>query len=301
MKEDQTQWLNFLNGNIDFLPIPKDNFNVAITPDGKLSPELAGKNTSLQIVPTLTYWWVAFNMNHPILGKNLKLRQAIAHAIDVNEYIQLFTNNIGQKANSIFTPGIAGYDTKAKVQFEFNLKKARQLLQEAGYPNGENLPRFSYDVRGSNTMSRQQGEYIKKSLAKIGINIDVVINTFPGFLQKLRRGDLQIWHDGWALDYPDAENIVQLLSSTSHPPGPNHSFYHNREVDQLIEQLKLLENGQEKFTIMKKIEDKVASDLPWVLLYYKKDYILYQNRLKNFRKSDLISNYLKYIRIKSLY
>ena len=297
MKESQTQWLNFLDKKIDYLSIPKDNFNIAITPRGNLSPELKGKNISLQIMPTLTYWWVAFNMRDPILGKNLKLRQAIAHAIDIKRYLNLFTNNIGKKANSIFVPGIAGYDPKTKPNFEFNLDKAKQLIKDAGFPNGKNLPRFTYNVRGSSTFSRQQGEYIKNVLEKIGLKIDVVVNTFPGFLKKMREGKLQIWTDGWALDYPDAENITQLLSGNSHPPGPNHSFYKNPEVDQLIKRLKVLPDGQEKFSLMKRIEKNFSQDLPWVLLYYRQSYLLYQNRLKNFRKSSLVHNDLKYIKI----
>ena len=297
IKEDQTQWLNFLNEKIDFLSIPKDNFNTAVTPQGKLSPELKGKDVALQIMPTLIFWWVAFNMEHPILGKNIKLRKAIAHAIDVKRYLQLFTNNIGRKANSIFIPGIAGYNPNSQLNFEFDLKKAKQLMQEAGHPNGKGLPRFSYDVRGSSTVSRQQGEYIKSSLEKIGIKIDVVVNTFPGFLKKLRGGQLQLWLDGWALDYPDAENITQLLHSAGHPPGPNHAFYHNKRVDQLIEKLRTLPNGQKKFSLMQEIEQNVFRELPWILLYYKRDYMLHQGYLKNFRKSDLIYNYLKYIKI----
>ena len=297
IKEDQTRWLNFLSKKIDFLGIPKDNFNTAITPSGDLSPELKGKNVSLQITPSLTSWWVAFNMNHPILGKKVKLRKAVAHAIDIEKYLKLFTNDTGKKANSIFLPEIAGYDPETKVNFEFNLETAKRLMKEAGYPHGRGLPAFSYDVRGSSTVSRQQGEYIKKSLEEIGIQVNVVVNTFPGFLKKLREGNLQIWLDGWTLDYPDAENLTRLLSSSSHPPGPNHSFYHDKEVDGWIEELAKLPNGKEKFLLMKKIEKSVARDRPWIPLFYRRSYVLSWPSFKNFRKSDLVGNYLKYIRV----
>ena len=297
IKEDQTQWLNFLNEKIDFLAIPKDNFNTAITPEGKLSPELKGKDIVLEIMPTLVYWWLAFNMGDPILGKNLKLRQAMAHAINIKRYIQLFTNNVGQKANSIFIPGVAGYDLNSQVNFKFDLKKARLLMRQAGYPAGKGLPRFSFDLHGASTISRQKGEYIKSSLEKIGIKINVTLNTFPGFLKKLHEGKLQIWFGGWSLDYPDAENITQLLHSSNHPPGPNTSFYDNKQVDKLIEKLKALPDGPQKFSIMKEIEQNIFKDLPWILLYYKRDYLLSQGYLKNFRKSDLIYNYPKYLKI----
>ena len=282
---------------MDFLGIPKDNFSTAIAPDGTLSAELKNKNMALQVAPSMTYWWVAFNMNHPVLGKNKKLRQAMAHAIDVDKYIKLFTNDTGQKANSIFIPQIPGYRPQAKVNFAFNPPKAVQLMKEAGYPGGKGLGVFSYDVRGASTFSRQQGEFVKKSLEKIGVQVNVVTNTFPGFLKKLRAGKLEMWIDGWTLDYPDAENITHLLSSSSHPPGPNHSFYHDQQVDQWIAQLMKLPNGKEKFVLMEKIEKNVSRDLPWIPLFYRRFYVLSWPYLKNFRKSDLVGNYLKYVRI----
>ncbi len=297
IKESQTQWLNFLNKKVDFLGIPKDNFDTAINVQGKLSKELKDENIQLQVVPTLTYWWVAFNMTHPILGTNVKLRKAIAHAINVKKYIELFTNNVGQKANSIFVPGIPGYDPKAEVSFEYNIEKAKKLLAEAGFPGGKGLPEFTYDVRGSSTISRQQGEYIKNELGKIGVKLNVVVNTFPGFLEKLRKGQVQIYLDGWALDFPDAENISQLLYSKSHPPGPNHSFYNNPEMDALIDKLKFLPDGEEKFQLMTKMNEIVNEDMPWVLLFYKRDYVLYHDHLKNFRRSGLINNYIKYLKV----
>lgn len=297
IKENQTQWLNFLNKKVDYLPIPKDNFNTAINVQGKLSKELKDEKIKLQVVPTLTYWWVAFNMTHPILGTNQKLRQAIGHAINVKKYIALFTNNVGQKANSIFVPGIPGYDPKAEVKFDYNIETAKKLLAEAGYPEGKGLPEFTYDVRGSSTISRQQGEFIKNELEKIGVRLNVVVNTFPGFLEKLRKGQVQIYLDGWALDFPDAENISQLLYSKSKPPGPNHSFYSNPKMDVLIEKLKFLPDNDEKFAIMKEMDAIVQEEMPWVLLFYKRDYVLHHGYLKNFRRSGLISNYVKYLKV----
>ncbi len=296
LKENQTQWLNFLNKNIDYLPVPKDNFGAAINVTGGLSDDLLKKGIKLQLMPTLIYWWVGFNMNHPILGKNKNFRMAMAHAIDIKKYIALFTNNVGQKANSIFTPGIPGYDPTSKVNFEYNIEKAKNYLAKAGYPEGKGLPEFTYDVRGSSTFSRQMGEFIAQSFSNIGVKVNVVVNTFPGFLKKLREGRLQIWLDGWGLDYPDAENISQLLYSRSHPPGPNHSYYTRKEVDALIEKLKILPDGDEKFELMKKIQNYVFEDMPWILLYYKRSYVLYQGQLQNFRKSEMIHNYVKYLR-----
>ncbi|WP_417337169.1 ABC transporter substrate-binding protein [Halobacteriovorax marinus] len=296
-KEAQTRWLNFKAKKIDFLIIPKDNYSSAVDPNGNLTKELQEENIKLQIFPTLTYWWLSFNMQDPLLGKNLNLRKAIAHAIDVERYIKVFTNNIGQKSNSIYPPGIPGYDPSAQLPYEYNLEKAREFLKKAGYPNGKGLPTLTYDVRGVSATNRQQADFVKSELGKIGINVQVALNNFPAFLEKARQGKLQFWQDGWALDYPDSENVLQLLISKNHAPGPNSTFYSNKEFDKLFNKLKVMPNGPEKIEVMKRMEEIIIHDLPWVMQYYSRNYILYHDRLNNYRHSDLIYNNFKYLRL----
>lgn len=297
MKESQTRWLNFNSGKIDLLTIPKDNFSSAITPKGGLTKDLESKGIKLQISPTLIYWWLSFNMNDPLLGKNQLLRKAIAHAVDFDKFIDLFTNNVGQRANSIYPPGIPGYRPNHDLPYGYNPEKAKELLSQAGFPGGKGLPELTYDVRGNGTTHRQMGEFIKKELGNIGIQIKVVTNTFPGFLEKTRKGDLQFWQDGWALDYPDAENILQLLISKNHPPSPNTTYYSNPVFDKHFDELKFLQDGARKFELMKKMEDIIEDDLPWIMMYYARNYILHHPHLKNYRHSDLVYNYFKYLKI----
>ena len=296
MKEDQTRWLNFQSQKIDLSHIDKDNFQNAVNPDGQLSQSLKNKKIHLQISPSLTYWWLSFNMKDKIVGTNLKLRQAIAHAVDMDRYLSLFTNNIGLKANSIYPPGIFGYDPAHQLPFEYNLEKAKKLLAEAGYPDGKGLPVLRYDVRGASPTNRQQAEYIKSELSKINIRTKVTLNSFPRFLEKVRSGQLQFWQGGWAMDYPDAENSLQLLTTQNHAPGPNSSFYTNAQFDRYFEQLKIIPNNKKKLELMRKMEQIIQQDLPWIMQYYSKNYFLFHEHLKNYRHSDVIYNYMKYLR-----
>lgn len=298
MKEAQTRWLNFLNGNIDYLSLPKDNYNSTLTSSGELTSELKDKKIKLQIFPSLTYWWLSFNMNDPIVGKNLNLRKAIAHALDYDRYITTFTNNIGQRANSIYPPGIPGYDPSNILPYEHNIDKAKKFLKLAGYPDGKGLPVLKYDTRGASTTNRQRAEFVKASLEKIGIKIDINMNNFPNFLDKAKKGKLQFWFDGWALDYPDAENVLQLLISKNMSPiGPNSTFYSNEKIDRLFEKLKSLPNGKEKYDLMVEMEKIVNDELPWIMLFYSRNYIVSHEKLKNFRHSDIIYNQVKYLKL----
>ncbi len=297
IKEAQTRWLNFREKKIDLIVLTKDHFPLALDKSGRLNKEFIKEKIQLQIAPTLTYWWLAFNMQHPILGKNQKLRNAIAHAVDIDSYIKSFTNNIALKANSIFPPGVPGYSPQNTLPYSYNLNKAKKLLSEAGFPNGKGLPTFSYDVRGSTTVSRQMGEFIQKELANIGINLKVNLNSFPGFLNKARTGQLEIWQGGWAMDYPDPENVVQLLISKNHPPGPNATYFSNARIDQLYEELFKANTQDQVKEITSEINDIVSKELPWVMQFYSRNYILHHGYLKNFRQSDLIDNNFKYLKL----
>jgi ABC-type transport system substrate-binding protein len=297
IKEAQTRWLNFKKAKVHFLNIPKDNYATAIEPSGQLSKELIDSGIKLEVFPTLTYWWISFNMKDPILGKNLNLRKAIAHAVDVDKYIRIFTNNTGQKANSIYPPGIPGFDPTRELPYNFDLIKAANYLEKAGYPKGKGLPALVYDVRGASATNKQQADYVKQQLSKIGIKVKINLNTFPGFLEKARNGKLQFWQDGWAMDYPDSENSLQLLTSKNHAPGPNSTFYSNKDYDNLYNQLKLLSDGDKKRSLMLKMEELVHKDLPWVMQYYSRNYILIHETLKNYRHSDLIYNNYKYLKL----
>ncbi|MBC77404.1 MAG: hypothetical protein CME64_15475 [Halobacteriovoraceae bacterium] len=297
INEARPRMQNFLKGNLDFIVLTKDYLQMALNYKGALKKELKEKGVSLQVAPTLTYWWLAFNMKDSIVGKNLNLRKAIAHAIDNERFIKIFTNNTGLKANSIFPPGIPGYSPSSELPYSYDLDKAKSFLSKAGFPNGKGLSALSYDVRGASSTSRQMAEFIKSELEKIGIKIKININTFPAFLKKAQNGQLQFWQGGWTMDYPDPENIGQLLISGNHPPGPNTSYYSNPKVDKLYQSLSKLKREANPGPIMMKIEKQINSDLPWIMQYYARSYVLSHKRVKNFRYSDIVFNMYKYLRL----
>ncbi|MCB9060361.1 MAG: hypothetical protein H6622_02430 [Halobacteriovoraceae bacterium] len=297
LNEAQPRWLNFLKKNLDFILLVKDNFSMVIDQDGTISQKLEKEGVQLVVSPTLTYWWISFNMENGLVGKNLFLRKAIAHAIDVDKYIDLFTKNVGLKAYSIYPPGIPGHDPNHQRPYEYDLEKAKNYLEKAGYPGGRGLPSIDINMRGNNTTWRQKGEFFKSQLEKIGIHTNVVLNPYPTFLDKESKGKLVLWPGGWALDYPDAENILQLLHSANVTPGPNAANYNNPKIDSLIDKLKLMENGDDKYKIMKEIEHIVEEELPWILLYYDRKYYINHSYLQNYRHSDIIQNFYKYLKI----
>jgi oligopeptide transport system substrate-binding protein len=297
LKESQTAWLNFMAGKLDIMNLPKDNFDSVITPMSSLTDDMKKKGIVLAKVSSLTFWFISFNMRDSIFAKNRNLRLAIAHAVDTDKLIKVFTNNVGLKANSIYPPGIFGYNPSVQLPYGYNSEKAKEFLKKAGYPEGKGLPEIEFDVRGSSTRSRQMADFYRQELSKVGVKIKVVTNTFPGFLKKLKNGKLTLWQGGWAMDYPDSENVLQLLSNKNLPPGPNGTSYTNSKFQKLFEQAIYMEDTARKNQLLREIEDIVNKDIPWVMQYYARNYILRYNRVKNYRSSDIIYNNYKYLRL----
>jgi ABC-type transport system substrate-binding protein len=296
IEETQTEWLNFMSKKIDMVNLMKDQYPLALTAEGKLKPEITKENIQLQASPTLIYWWMSFNMKDPLM-KNINLRKAITHGVNIEKYIEIFTYNIAQKANSIYPPGIAGYSPSSDLPYKYDLAMAKEFMKKAGYPEGKGLPKIFYDVRGTDTRKRQMGEFIQQELRNLGIQVEVRLNTFPAFIEKSRNGELQFWQGGWVLDYPDAENVLQLLITDNLSPGPNTAQYSNPEFDKMFHEIRELEDGDRKFELMRKMEQVIHRDLPWAMQYYSRNYILYHDHLKNFRYSDIINNNLKYLKV----
>lgn len=296
-KESKDRWENFLSKKIDFIIVPRKQLANVVNSGGNISQKIKDQNIKLQTVPTLTYWWVSFNMKDPLIGKNRNLRLAIAHAIDMEQLISIFVKNTGQKANSIFPPGILGYRPSDQLPYSYNVKKAKEYLAQAGFPGGKGLPTLKFDTRGKSETNQLRAQFYQSQLKKIGVNIEIVYNTFPKFINRVGKEQLQIWQGGWAMDYPTPENILQLLITKNHPPGPNASFFSNPEFDKLYDQLKMTTTSDQKKALLGRMKKIVNNDIPWIMAYYARNYTVYHDYLKNYRNSDIIFNYMKYLRI----
>lgn len=99
------------------------------------------------------------------------------------------------------------------------------------------------------------------------------------------------------MDYPDAENTVQLLITKNMTPGPNTSYFSNPAVDKNYNFISETKNQALKKVKMKEVEMIVNEKLPWIMQYYSRKYILFHKRVKNFRQSDLIYSNYKYLKL----
>ena len=294
--QEEERWAMFLKRDIDLLTVPKTFIPKLYDANGELSPELKSKDIILKHFPILANRWLSFNMKDPLLGKNDFLRRAIAYAIDYSKYVQVLSQNTNLRANSILVPGISGYLPAKDFRFKYDPVLAKEYLRQAGFDKPEKMPTIIYSTRGNQSIHLMEADFIKKHLEAIGLKVQIEVLTFPDFIRKGRAGELMFFTDNWLFDYPDGENILQLLVSRNFP-GVNKSAYSNPRIDALYDELKTTSNLDLRDAIIQQMEEIVFNDLPWIPMMYESSFVLQYPEIKNFRKSSIIRNYVKYLKL----
>jgi ABC-type transport system substrate-binding protein len=302
MEEDQPRWLLLMKGEIDLNSIPKDNFGQAVA-FGGLTPEMQQRGMKLTTVDEPCSFWLAMNMNDPLLGSNKPLRYAVSYAVDRSRFIDLLWNGRGYPAYGFIPPPMKEYDQSihADSPSVYNVEKARESLKEAELLNGGPLPRLKLAMGGTDFIYKQMGQFFQRNLREIGLNVELELFDWPTFLEKMRTGDLQIFFSGWMADYPDAESFLQVFYSKN-APWPNSSNYSNPEFDALYEQASKMLDSPERVELYRQAQKIVLKDMPCAFTYHRTGYIIYHGWLSNLKpdgyKSDTIGfGYSKYYRI----
>jgi oligopeptide transport system substrate-binding protein len=246
-----------------------------------------------------------------------KLRQAISIAVDFEEFISIFANGRGIAAQSPIPPGIFGYrEGEAGINhYVYDwvdgaprrkpIETARQLLAEAGYPNGVDTQThqplvINLDTTASGVGDKSRLDWLRKQFAKINVQLVARSTDYNRFQDKIRKGDTQMFYFGWNADYPDPENFLFLLSSAQakvSKGGENAANYNNPEYEQLFEQMKNMENSPARQAIIDRMLEIVRRDSPWLWGYHPKNYVLQQGWLSNVKANVMANNKLKYWRV----
>ena len=243
IREFYTVWQMFLGGRIISSGLNKDYFEKAISPDLSLSPQLQQRGIRLYKTPELATYYIGFNMLDSVIGassdpatneRHKKLRQAFATAIDVRTFVAVIFNNRYTPANMLIPPGVAGHSDKP-YPYEYNLERAKRLLAEAGYPDGHdehgNALRLTMILPGSgSTDARQEADFYEEALRAIGVDLNVQQLSFAEYIRREHDGETQVFWAGWVIDYPDAQNFLQLFYGPNKCPGINACNYQNPEL-----------------------------------------------------------------------
>ncbi|NOT83946.1 MAG: ABC transporter substrate-binding protein [Methylococcaceae bacterium] len=326
-KETIPYWNKFLQGYYDASGIASDSFDQAIQFAGngqaQLTPAMQAQGMRLQTEVQTSSFYMGFNMLDNVVGgdseRARKLRQAIAIAIDYEEYISIFTNGRGVAAQGLLPPGIYGnqegqagmnpyvYDWVNTAYQRKSLTVAKQLMTEAGYTNGidpatgQSLILY-FDSTSVSTEDRPMLNWYRKQFEKLGIKLVVRATDYNRFQQKMRDGNAQIFVWGWNADYPDPENFFFLLygpNGKAKHGGENAGNYHNPQFDKLFEQMRNMDNGENRMQLIQQLQEQIRHDAPWVFGYHPKGFALFHGWYLNSKANLMANNKLKYLRIDS--
>ena len=311
ISDSSTEWLMFLSGRLAQSGIARDNFNAVITGQKDLTPELQRLGIRLQKAAELFTTYLGFNMEDPVVGmatdpttdtRHRKLRQALSHCIDIQKWCE-FYNHRQMPANSPIPPDIAGHDESQPLPYAFDLTKARQLLAEAGYPEGRD-PQTGQRLQltlelgnASEPEERQSVDLLASFFGAVGVELRPSYNNWPEFLKKMERKQHQMFRLGWIADYPDAENFLQLFSSKSISPGPNHTNYNNPQFDELFERARQMPDSPARTALYRQCVDLVTADAPWITLAYPLAFGLQQPWFQNYKFHDFPYPNLKFYKV----
>ncbi|MGB0916471.1 MAG: ABC transporter substrate-binding protein [Flavobacteriales bacterium] len=299
--DPQSIFLEFMKGNLDMLSGLEDGSykDALITPNGNLQPELKSELVMLS-EPFLNTEYLGFLMKDPVdvnSDKSLNnklIRRAVNYGFDRVKMMRYIRNNIGSPGVNGFLPhGLPGLEKHKTKGYEYNPQKAKELLAEAGYPNGKGLPEIELYTT---SQYLDLCEYMQRQLEEVGIRLKIEVNPGATHGGLVANSQVPFFRKSWIADYADAENYLSLFYSKNFTPnGPNYTLFSNTDYDMLYEQSLATTNDSLRYSYYAKMDSIVVDEAPVVVLYY--DQVL---RFTHKNISGLSSNSMNGLSLKNV-
>jgi peptide/nickel transport system substrate-binding protein len=192
------------------------------------------------------------------------VRQAIAYAIDYDAIINNAMGGAAQRISGPLAPSILGY--KELPLIEQDLAKARDLLTEAGYPDGFTIS-LTHDI--GSLESRLVAEIVRNSLDEIDITVRIIGLDWESAIDSYLAMEHELMLNNWFPDYfdPDSYLYAQFHSWSSAPWGANIFGLNQTDIDYLIEDALLTTDNAERIQLYGEAQERIVEEIPCVFLY----------------------------------
>lgn len=225
-------------------------------------------------LPGMNINYLAFFSNKKPFD-NPKLREAVSRAINRENLISYLYQGLAELPNGVLPSFLPGYDKSLKP-YDYDPEKAKQLLAEAGYPNGLKVTLLTYaTVRPYNPVGGEKlAAAIQADLRKVGIEVE--IKTYPWKEYKeiytpeiVKDGDMMLY--GWTGDNGDPDNFLSLLETKEIKSTLNAGKYSNAKVDELLAKGRTAKTMEERNAAYSEMQKIIQQEAPWVFLSHSKD------------------------------
>ena len=239
----------------------------------------------MKIVDYLGTYYVCFQTQKAPFD-NPKVREAFTLAVDRNYIVEKVTQSGQVEAGAYVPSGISDaeegsdfrkvggdYYDPTKDAYEANCEKARQLLAEAGYPNGEGFPVVEY-LYNTNDAHKAVAEALQNMWEQeLGVTVTLNNQEWNAFLQTRKDGDFSIARNGWISDYNDPVSFLDMWVTGG---GNNDAHYANPDYDNLIAQAKAESDPAARMKLLHQAEDILVGQDYVVdpLYFYTQKYML---------------------------
>ena len=291
----KTEFLTFMQGKLDFLSgIREGSRDLVMNRDGTVRADFKGKFT-VQKVPYLNTEYLGIQLDSTHLTgeqavqgralRDVRVRQALAWALNKPELTAYMLNHVGQPGTSGFVPAALPSFSQALVPgYDYQPARARALLRAAGWG-----PRRPLRLRLSTVAERKEiGEYLQKQWANVGIQVQVDINQSAAQQELVDNGRAALFAKSWLGDYPDAENYLALFYSPNFSPaGPDKTHFRSPAYDRLYDQAIRTQDAARRTALYQQMDRLVVAEAPVIPLYYDELIRLSQNNVRGLKANPM--------------
>ena len=249
-------------------------------------PSLSG-NSDFYVDPIIGTYYLSVNCDREPFN-DPQVRKALSLAIDREYVAGTLMQGTYSAAGNFMGPGWIDTDGSQfmdnanggqpyidTTNYEANLAEAKQILADAGYPDGEGLPSITYSTNDAG-YHRVVAEYLQQAWSELGIDVTVDIVEWASFTPMRRNGDYDASRNGWVGDYSDPSNMLDLLYSTN---GNNDGKFNNADYDAAMELSRTTLDATERSEALHKAEDILMEETACIPVAYYNDFWLQSDKI----------------------
>lgn len=293
IKDDKLQLLEFAAGKLEeSYRIPNEFFGDIV--DENRNPKGKYAEFALLEVPALSTQYYGFLQTDEVFDDR-RVRQAFNKAVDRRRIIAYVLRGqaAGPAEHGLVPSSMPGYDHDSVVGYTFDPDGARQLLTEAGYPNGEGFPEVTLQLNSGGGRNVQIAEAVQGMLMEtLGITVNMLQVEFAQHLEKIDGGQAPFFRLGWVADYPDPETFLQLYYGKLVPKNGgispiNSCRFTNAVYDSLYEKAIVTNDRSARMQLYREAEQVAINEAPMLLLIHDDDYRFLQTYVRDYQNNAM--------------
>lgn len=240
------------------------------------------KTINLMEQPGLNVGYLSFNVEKKPLD-NVKVRQALTMAVNKQAIVDAVYQGAGQTAKNLIPPTMWGYND-AVQDYAYDPAKAKELLKEAGLPDGFSIDLWAMPVqRPYNPNARRMAEMIQSDWAKIGVKAKIVSYEWGEYLKRAKDGEHQTVMMGWTGDNGDPDNFfATLFSCAAAKDGSNYSRWCYKPFEDLIQPARSESNHEKRVELYKQAQVVMHDQAPALIVAHSTVYEPVRKEVKGY-------------------